>query len=185
MAAQTSSPSDDGTHRAFFYGTLMVPDIFFSVCYNSKDVPAAIAKQHSFHPAVLHGYCRRRVKFADYPGITEDASHQVFGTFTTGLTRANMQKLDYFEGDMYERRTVKVRLLDVVSNAKGEGNVEGEEQAAEVYVFLNKGSLEAKEWDLEEFRREKMQLWTRAGYVFEGETDKDVEDELEGWEEWM
>lgn len=24
-------------------------------------------------------------------------------------------------------------------------------------------------WDLEEFRKEKLHIWTRAGYVFEGE----------------
>ena len=146
----------------------MVPEVFFSVCYNSKDVPEAIKKLHSFHPAILHGYCRRRVKSADYPGITLDADHQVFGTWTTGLTQANMGKLDFFEGNQYERRKVTVKLLTKVGDAQGMGNVEGEERTAEVYVFREKDALEDREWDLEEFRREKLRLWTRAGYVFEG-----------------
>ncbi|KAK4104751.1 hypothetical protein N658DRAFT_492846 [Parathielavia hyrcaniae] len=170
---QDSIQSDEGVHCAFFYGTLMVPDVFYSVCYGTKDVPDAVAKLHTFQPAILHGYCRRRVRYADYPGITEDEGHQVFGTLTTGLTRANMAKLDYFEGGQYERRTVTVRLLKRVGNLKGEGNVEGEENTAEVYVYLNKNDIEEQEWDLEEFRRDKLKYWTRAGYVFEDCDPKD------------
>ncbi|KAK4127414.1 hypothetical protein N657DRAFT_641404 [Parathielavia appendiculata] len=166
-AVEDKIKSGEGIHCAFFYGTLMVPDVFYLVCYGAKDVPDAYAKLHTFQPAILHGYCRRRVRFADYPGITEDEDHQVFGTFTTGLTRANMAKLDYFEGSQYERRTVTVKLLEKLGNLKGEGNVEGEERTAEVYVFLNKNDLEEQEWDLEEFRRDKLKYWTRAGYVFE------------------
>ncbi|KAL2262035.1 hypothetical protein VTK26DRAFT_2667 [Humicola hyalothermophila] len=166
MADQISAQSDDGTHCAFFYGTLMVPDVFFTVCYGGKDVPEAIRKLHTFQPAILHGYCRRRVRFAQYPGIIEDESHKVFGTYVTGLTRANMDKLDYFEGCEYERKTVKIKLLTQVGNDKGEGSVEGEERAAEVYVFLNPKNLEENEWDLEEFRRDKLQNWTREGYTF-------------------
>jgi hypothetical protein len=81
-----------------------------------------------------------------------------------------MEKLDFFEGSQYERRRVNVRLLSKVGDVKGEGNVEGEEREADVYVFLAKGDLEDKEWDLEEFRREKLTQWTRAGFVFEGKS---------------
>ncbi|KAL2119228.1 hypothetical protein VTJ04DRAFT_6188 [Mycothermus thermophilus] len=163
-----SVPSDDGVHCAFFYGTLMVPDVFYTVCYNTKDVPPAIAALHTFQPAILHGYCRRRVKMADYPGIIPDANHSVVGVFATGLTAANLAKLDMFEGSEYERRTVTVKLLDRVGNLKdGEGQVEGEERKAQVYVYLHEKWLEEKEWDLEEFRREKLKLWTRAGHIFD------------------
>ncbi|KAL2179024.1 AIG2-like family-domain-containing protein [Thermothelomyces heterothallicus CBS 202.75] len=167
MTVEGSAKSDDGTQCAFFYGAQMLPEVFYSVCYGSKNVPEAIAKQHTFQPAILHGYCRRRVRYADYPGIVEDKDHDVFGTFATGLTGANMAKLDYFEGSQYVRKTVTVRLLDKLGNLKGEGNVEGAEREAQVYVFQNKQDLEEKEWDLEEFRREKLRFWTRAGYVFE------------------
>ncbi|KAK3955375.1 AIG2-like family-domain-containing protein [Pseudoneurospora amorphoporcata] len=164
-----SAQSDDGVHCAFFYGTLMVPEVFYTVCYNTKTVPDAIAAQHTFTPAILPGYCRRRVKWADYPGITEDADHTVLGILATGLTRANMGKLDHFEGAEYERRTVKVKLLEKVGDVKtGEGNVEAVdgERAAQVYVFMPTQHLEEKEWDLEEFRKEKLKLWTRADLVF-------------------
>ena len=126
----------------------MVPDVFYTVCYGTKDVPDAIANLHTFNPAILDGYCRRRVKHADYPGITEDRDHNVFGTFTTGLTRANMAKLDHFEGSEYVRKTVTVKLLEKVGNLDGEGSklVEGEERTAEVYVYLHKRHLQAEEW---------------------------------------
>lgn len=123
----------------------MAPEIFFSVCYNNQTVPTEIAKRHTFTPAILHGYCRRRVQGADYPGIVPDEEHVVFGTYATGLTDTNMLKLDIFEGGQYERRTVKVKLLTHVGNTKGEGNVEGEERSGEVYVFRDPGDLEDKE----------------------------------------
>lgn len=147
----------------------MVPDVFFSVCFGTKNPAPPIQALYTFTPAILHGYCRRRVRGADYPGIIEDAARTVFGTYVTGLTRANMQRLDYFEGGQYERRTVVVKLLEKVGDVKGEGNVEGEERRANVYVFLEESELEEREWDLEEFRREKMRYWTRGGIAFDGE----------------
>ncbi len=87
--------------------------------------------------------------------------------YVTGLTDANMAKLDQFEGSEYERKTVKARLLSKVGNDKGEGNVEGEEVECEVYVFIAPKHLEDREWDFQEFRTQKMKLWSRADYGFE------------------
>ncbi|KAK7754188.1 hypothetical protein SLS62_003765 [Diatrype stigma] len=105
--------------------------------------------------------------FYDYPGITPDPGHEVRGMYVTGLTEANMDKLDHFEGSQYERKTVKVRLLSKVGNDKEEGNVEGEEAKCEVYVFNQPEYLEDREWDYQEFRSGKMKRWTRAEYGFE------------------
>ncbi|KLU93023.1 hypothetical protein MAPG_11962 [Magnaporthiopsis poae ATCC 64411] len=66
-----------------------------------------------------------------------------------------MAKLDFFEGSEYERRTVRVRLLD--------GGAEVETQ---VYVFKQSMDLEDREWDFDEFRRDKLKLWAREDYVF-------------------
>ncbi|ROV92616.1 hypothetical protein VPNG_09891 [Cytospora leucostoma] len=155
------------TRTAFFYGTLMEPQVFYSVCYSNKDPSEDIKKRHTFHPAILHGYSRRRVRHAAYPGMTEEAGHSVRGALVTGITRANLELLDYFEGSSYDRRVVRPKLLAHVGDDKGEGNVEGEQVITESYVYLDKESLEDKEWDFEEFRREKLKTWTRAGYVFE------------------
>lgn len=84
------------------------------------------------------------------------------GVYATGLTEANLLKLDIFEGNEYERIDTKVRLL----KKEGEKEVEGEVKEASVYVFLNPDALEKREWDFEEFRQNRMKLWTRGDWVF-------------------
>ena len=145
----------------------MAPEVFFTVCYNMSRPPPALAKEHSFHPARLKGYSRRRVQSEDYPGITEQEGHFVRGTLATGLTATNLYRLDYFEGSEYERRRAKVEVLKAGS---GDGKTEEiwEEVEASVYVFRSPSRLEAREWDYDEFRREKLRKWSRADYVFEG-----------------
>ncbi|KAM0264281.1 hypothetical protein ACHAQJ_000770 [Trichoderma viride] len=151
-----------GENQAFFYGTLMAPEVFFSVCYGDREPPKAIQDLHTFTPAILDGYCRHRVRFADYPAIIAEEGHCVRGMYATGLTEANLQKLDDFEGNEYERINTKVRLLKWV----GDKEVEGDLKEASVYVFLNADELEKREWDFEEFREKKMKLWTRGDWVF-------------------
>ncbi|TRX95318.1 hypothetical protein FHL15_003649 [Xylaria flabelliformis] len=150
--------SQGGTHAAFFYGEFSTDDV------------AVLRSLHQFQPAILHGHCRRRVKWADYPGVIPDPNHEVRGMYVTGLTDANMYHLDQFEGSEYDRKTVKVRLLSKVGDDKGNGNVEGEEVECEVYIFNNPGELEDREWDFHEFRTQKMKKWTREDYGF---TDSD------------
>ncbi|KAG6015296.1 hypothetical protein E4U54_003763 [Claviceps lovelessii] len=137
----------------------MAPEIFFGVCYGDANPPKVIRDLHTFTPALLEGFCRHRVKSADYPGAVPEAGHQIRGVLVTGLTDANIDKLDLFEGSEYERRTVKVQELREVGNE----DIPGKEVRASVYVFLKVGDLEKREWDFEEFRREKMALWTRSG----------------------
>lgn len=72
------------------------------------------------------------------------------------------------EGSQYDRRVVRPKLLTQVGDEKGEGNVEGEQVVTESYIFMREASLEDREWDFAEFKREKLRRWTRAGYVFEG-----------------
>ncbi|KAK8058287.1 hypothetical protein PG994_008735 [Apiospora phragmitis] len=182
----TNESSNDGTghtHTAFFYGTLMAPEVFFTVAYRNTTMDASDLKSlHTFQPAVLHGFCRRRVQHADYPGITrdntdsEDAS--VRGTYVTGLIDANMFHLDAFEGFEYERETVTVKLLTKVGDDQGEGNVEGDEAECQTYVFQHPDRLEPREWDYHEFRTQKMRKWTREDYGFD-DTDHLAPTEVE------
>lgn len=169
----TETPSSSGgvspkTYTAFFYGTLMASEVFFTVCFRMANPPQALKSEYTFRPAILHGYCRRRVKDADYPGIVPDAEHTVRGTYVTGLTEANLVKLDFFEGSEYDRLPVKVKLLEKVGDDKGEGNVEGAEVETSTYVFKDKALLEDKEWDFDHFRNERMKHWTREDYCFSG-----------------
>lgn len=148
---------------AFFYGTLMAPKVMHRVCHGSMsdDNPVYTQSNLKSTPAILHGHRRHRVQCADYPAIlpTQDES-TVRGTYVTGLTDADLWRLDIFEGDEYERQVVKVKLLDVVGAADGEGNVEGDEVEAETYVWIaGEDRLEEAEWDFAEFEREKMKFW--------------------------
>ena len=51
-------------------------------------------RQHNILPTISQD----SGQYADYPGITPDADHEVCGMYVTGITSANMQKLDQFEG---------------------------------------------------------------------------------------
>ncbi|KAI5461400.1 AIG2-like family-domain-containing protein [Mariannaea sp. PMI_226] len=152
-----------GEYTAFFYGTLMAPEIFYSVCYGTSNPPQAIKDLHTFTPAVLDGYCRHRVRFADYPGIIPEKDHTVLGVYATGLTDANVYKLDYFEGSEYKREEVKVQLLP----EQGNSSKKGESKETIVYVFIKPEALERKEWDFQHFRKEKMAFWTRGDWAYE------------------
>ncbi|KAL8729797.1 MAG: hypothetical protein Q9166_004520 [cf. Caloplaca sp. 2 TL-2023] len=85
----------------------------------------------------------------------------VRGTYVKGLTDGDILRLDIFEGTEYERRRVKIRVLEVEGDGvTGEGNVEGEEVETETYIWVaGEEKLEVGEWDVGEFRREKLSQW--------------------------
>lgn len=140
----------------------MAPQVLHRVCHGSTNPDNAIYSQHNLktYPAILHGYRRHRVKDADYPAILACDRASVRGTYVTGLTDADIWKLDIFEGDQYVRNDVKPRILSKAGDETGEGNVEGEEVDAETYVWIaDPHELEDREWDFAVFQREKMRYW--------------------------
>lgn len=75
----------------------------------------------------------------------------------TGLSDADIYHLDMFEGSEYLRIRVKVELP------------EGK-QEAETYVYTaGDDCLEKREWDFEEFCREKLHRWVGNSDEFRGE----------------
>lgn len=153
--------ADEG-RTAFFYGTLMAPQVLHRVCHGSTSPSNAIYAIHNLKttPAILHDYRRHRVRYADYPAILPVSGSTIRGTYVTGLTDADIWRLDIFEGSEYRRDKVKARLLTKVGDEAGEGNLEGEEVEAETYVWIgNEEDLEDQEWDFKEFQREKMRFW--------------------------
>ncbi|KFX90252.1 hypothetical protein V490_06550 [Pseudogymnoascus sp. VKM F-3557] len=176
-----SSSAGDGTsdsrpekgRTAFVYGTLMVPEILYRVCYGTEKPLPELISHLSFAPALLRNYSRRKVLHADFPGIIAQPTHTVLGTLISGLTNADVKWLDHFEGDMYKRVHIKVEVLEAeVFDAHGNINVEEMEKVkaskegdrkmvtAETYVWdLGEGGLESAEWSFADFRREKMKNW--------------------------
>ncbi|KAK0813800.1 hypothetical protein LTR91_007601 [Friedmanniomyces endolithicus] len=138
------------THSAFFYGTLMAPQVLHRVCHGSTSPSNPIYAAHQFKitPAILHNYIRHRVRHADYPAIlrvppTGPESNQatVRGTYVTGLTATDLWRLDIFEGSEYRRERVRVRVLAQTNlTGSGDGGEEGEEVEAETYVWIARSS---------------------------------------------
>ena len=154
----------------------MAPEILHRVCYGRNQVgrdPAAtkLAAGLSIRPAILHGYCRHRVKLCDYPGIIAEHGHTVRGTYVVGLTDGDIFRLDQFEGDEYERRKVKVEVLHDGNHGSSEGKGdEGRDMDAETYVYTaGDNNLEKREWDYDEFRKQKLHRWADESYEYQGE----------------
>ena len=148
----------------------MAPEVFFTVVHGTSQPLDVICQMYTFRPAVLHDYCRYRVKDADYPAILPKPGASVRGVIVSGLTDANMDKLDTYEGCKYSRDSVRVRLLDTTAMAGADGesrevglNEDGLQ--AWVYVFLRPWAVEQNEWDFEHFRKEKLHLWSREDFV--------------------
>ena len=141
----------------------MAPEVLHRVCHGSRSPSNPIYATHNLRitPAILSGYRRHRVKNADYPAILPhhpESEGEVRGTCVTGLTDADVWRLDIFEGDEYERVKVECRLL--VPGDDGEEREASESTEAETYVWIaGEQRLEKEEWDFDEFRREKMRFW--------------------------
>ncbi|TVY14502.1 Protein AIG2 C, partial [Lachnellula arida] len=141
-----------GDRTAFFYGTLMIPKILYRVCYNDENadqdpVKKLLTSQLTIRPAILRDFCRHRVRGVDYPGIIPQEGHTVQGTFVTGLSDADISHLDMYEGSEYTRMHVKVEFPDG-------------QRDTETYVYTaGDECLEKREWDFEEFCREKLHRW--------------------------
>jgi hypothetical protein len=156
----------------------MAPEVLYRVCHGSS-TPAAWQKSLlTIQPAILHDYTRHRVRHCDYPAIIHSSSSpsmsssSVRGTYVTGLTDGDVWRLDIFEGDQYERRRVRVRVLDIVGDEDGKGNVEGEEVETETYVWIDGvENLEEGEWDFGTFVREKMKRWIGRREEYDGESN--------------
>ena len=115
----------------FAYGTLICEDIFYSV--------AGI--KLSSAPGVLAAYSRHSIKGQVYPGILPSKGHTVHGIVYFDVSDLLWQRLDRFEGEMYERRSVMVHCAD------------SKKISACTYVVRPqfKDFLEQDDWDLQQF----------------------------------
>lgn len=182
----------------------MAPQILHRVIHGHSEPEPWQKALLTIKPAILHGYRRHRVRGADYPGIipvtaktngdangpttSSQQNPSVLGTLVSGLTDGDIYRLDMFEGPDYEKRNVKVRVLqsvmgdnddsvpagdpskkeeqniqDVLDEARVQIADEGEEVDAMTYVWIGGDeALEDLEWDFETFKREKMKWWVDA-----------------------
>jgi gamma-glutamylcyclotransferase (GGCT)/AIG2-like uncharacterized protein YtfP len=138
-----------GCH-VFTYGTLVFPEV----------MEAVAGRAFVSLAARLAGYGRVCVRGAVYPGARADATATIDGVLYLDVGRDALERLDRFEGELYERCPVRVLLEDRSTCA------------AQVYVVpaAMEDRLERTPWDLEGFRRDHLASYLarcRAGRVAE------------------
>ncbi|CAK4016351.1 Hypothetical predicted protein [Lecanosticta acicola] len=167
---ETKTTTSPGPRAAFFYGTLMAPQVLHRVCHGSMSPSNPIYTLSSLTttPALLPSHRRHRVKNADYPAIlpttpSDNTNASVRGTYVSGLTDSDIWRLDIFEGDEYTRKIVKVKLLSNDDDGDHASETGDDVVECETYIWTSDPErLEAKEWDFAEFQREKMRFWVGA-----------------------
>lgn len=134
------------SHHLFAYGTLMCDDIMQDVS------TCAIAGER----ALLQGFSRRVVTGQPFPALIESSVDQVQGILYRDVTDEAWLRLDQFEGSMYARREVAVRLDS------------GDIVTAEAYVIEPEymGWVEDDLWDYQKFLSKGRKLFEAnyAGY---------------------
>jgi len=118
-------------HYLFAYGSLMCMDIMHAVAGDCGCLGRA----------VLVGYRCLCVKNTSYPGIIKIADHHTQGMLYGGISPIGWQRLDDFEGTMYQRCLLDVQLVN------------GQQQPAFVYVIKPEfaTSLNNQDWNFEQF----------------------------------
>ncbi|CCX09738.1 Similar to AIG2-like protein; acc. no. Q9FIX2 [Pyronema omphalodes CBS 100304] len=131
----------------------MAPEVLYRVIYGTNTPEKWQKANLKIVPAILHGYCRHQVQYADYPGIIAEDGKSVKGTYVTGLNGQDVRRLDLFEGTEYERIVVTANLI------KSDGT-DGKEVQAHSYIYKNEAGLVKQEWNFDEFVKDKMHRWT-------------------------
>jgi gamma-glutamylcyclotransferase (GGCT)/AIG2-like uncharacterized protein YtfP len=115
----------------FAYGTLMCDDIMREV--------AGCCLSHV--PGILKGYRRRSIQGEHYPALVPDVEGRVEGVVYLNVPNSAWERLDRFEGEMYARQGVQIKLNDGVM------------LGADTYVvrtaFLDR--LDESDWDFTNF----------------------------------
>ena len=123
----------------FAYGTLQ----------NAEILAQVVGRSWPSSPAVLKGYARYRVNDKPYPAIVEEPGAQVQGSLYSGVTEPELDRLDDYEGELYERCSLRVWVGT---------------QALDAFTYLlrreYRALLSAELWELADFEREHL-----AGYL--------------------
>lgn len=135
MSAANGAAADGAAPGLFAYGTLQLPEILAQV----------VGRSWPGSPAELLGYRRYLLQGKPYPAIVAEAGARVVGLLYPSVGPSELELLDDYEGELYERRLVTVQLGELTAPAF-------------VYVLGEPGleQLAAGEWDLERFAREHL-----------------------------
>lgn len=132
LAAERKPPMP---HQLFAYGTLQNPAV----------IALIVGRELVGHPARLAGYVRQRVIGRVYPAIVAASASEVDGIVYSGLEAVEVERLDIYEGDLYERRELSVQVGERVLGAQ-------------CYVLRPEHGhqLSDEPWDLAAFERDHL-----------------------------
>ena len=121
------------TAHLFAYGTLMCEEIMLAVS----------GRRLTGIHCLLRDYERATIQGEVYPGIVARPGKVVEGVLYSDVPEAAWERLDIFEGEMYQRSVIRVELED------------GTLREAQAYVLKPEFEhrLSASPWSLEEFLR--------------------------------
>jgi gamma-glutamylcyclotransferase (GGCT)/AIG2-like uncharacterized protein YtfP len=119
----------------FTYGSLMYPEVWTRV----------MGRAHASRRATIAGYSRRRVPGQVYPALVVDPGSTVTGVLYAGLTEAEIDRLDRFEGEDYPRVSVQALTED------------GAAASTFVYIYAHPERASQDLWDPSWFEREGLQ----------------------------
>jgi len=123
----------------FTYGTLMIPEV----------MSAVTTRKFRFENAILRGYARFTVKGEFYPGIIPVTDAVTEGIVYFDVDKLLLERLDAFEGDLYQRKPVRVETK------------EREIRDAATYVIKPKfrNHLSSLEWNVMEFAQKHLEAF--------------------------
>jgi gamma-glutamylcyclotransferase (GGCT)/AIG2-like uncharacterized protein YtfP len=135
------------TAHLFAYGTLICEDIMFAVS----------GRRSTGVRCLLRDYERGKIQGEVYPGIVARTGKVVEGVLYSDVPEAAWERLDLFEGEMYQRKVIQVELED------------GAVREAQAYVLRPEfeHALSASPWSLEEFLRSGKEGFQRRYLGFE------------------
>ncbi|KAL1205406.1 AIG2-like protein B [Cardamine amara subsp. amara] len=120
-------------HNIFVYGSFQEPEILNVMLNRIPEIA----------PATLPGFKRFRLKGRLYPCVVPSETGEVHGKIIMGLTADELEKIDWVEGNEYERVTVGVVRND-----------NSEKMSVKTYIWINKDDPDiGGEWDFEEWKR--------------------------------
>lgn len=87
--------------NVFTYGSLMFSPVW----------DAVVLGNYRATSAVLEGHARRRIVNDSYPvAFPSDANETIIGMLYHDVSNEDIKRLDFFEGEYYQRSKVSVRL---------------------------------------------------------------------------
>lgn len=100
------------------YGTLMKQEVLAKYAFGLSILPKS--SNIVINKASLQKYKKYHVREENYPAIIFDEKSSVNGVLVYNLTKKNIEMLDEYEGDEYERKFLTVYDHNLKENVKAE-----------------------------------------------------------------